>query len=429
MMMCYFLRCGAVGMLSTALFGTALAHAASVGIYAVRDLGVFSDVAGRSDGRPNAINNQGQIAAANVRSGSYRALLFGGAWTNLGTLGGSESLGSGLNSSSRVVGYSANSGGAQRAFLWTPGGADGVASNPQMKELGTFGGTSSAAFSINTSGQIAGYAQTAKNDHAFRYSGGAMTDIGSLLPNGLPNSYAFSINDLGHIAGTAYNNSYGSWHAFFYNGTTATDLGTFGGQNSSALAINNRGHIAGYYTTGAGYDRAFRYVGGSMTDLGTLGGDYSYALGINHSNVIVGGSFVNASNTVYRAFVCANNSLIDLNTQLDASGTGWTLVEARAINDLGQIVGVGNFAGASHGFLLTPMPKITGVKIKGSDVLVSFTSASGAPYTLLARTNLSSGSWSNQIKGITGNGGIVTATNTGAAALRRQFYRAILSLP
>jgi hypothetical protein len=47
----------------------------------------------------------------------------------------------------------------------------------------------------------------------------------------------------------------------------------------------------------------------------------------------------------------------DLNTLLDASGIGWSLREAFAINNAGQIVGLGrNPAGQDRGFLLTPVP-------------------------------------------------------------------------
>ena len=43
----------------------------------------------------------------------------------------------------------------------------------------------------------------------------------------------------------------------------------------------------------------------------------------------------------------------DLNTLLP-SGSGWTLLAATGINDLGQIVGYGTYDGNNQGFLLTP---------------------------------------------------------------------------
>jgi hypothetical protein len=48
--------------------------------------------------------------------------------------------------------------------------------------------------------------------------------------------------------------------------------------------------------------------------------------------------------------------MADLNNVIPV-GSNWTLQKATAINDLGQIVGIGiNPGGASHGFLLTPLP-------------------------------------------------------------------------
>ena len=327
--------------------------------YAVRDLGALSEISSPPQSRPNAINAVGQIAGANVLGGAYRALLYGGAWTNLGTLGGANSFGAGLNNSAQVVGYSSTAAGLDHAFLWTLGGSDGVPGNVQMKDLGTLGGNSSEAYAINQVGQVAGFAQTTKNDRAFRYSGGSMTDIGALLGSLLPNSYAYGINDAGHITGAAYNNNFTIPHAFFYNGAMAVDLGSFSNQGASGLAINNNDQIAGYSTTSDGFDHAFRYLAGTLTDLGTLGGNWSYATAINNSNVIVGGSFSDSGDSIYHAFVCPATTLVDLNTRLDSSGVGWVLVEARGINDIGQIIGVGTFAGADHAFLLNPLPQIT----------------------------------------------------------------------
>lgn len=343
----------------------AIASVLGVGaqVYSVKDLGLYSDLPSHEPpSRPNAINTSGRVAAANTITGAYRAWLYGGAWTNLGTLGGDESLALGINDSNRVVGYSANASGIKRGFLWTPGGTDGVAGNPQMKELGTLGGIESEASDISGIGQICGHAQVSGGDfHAFRYSSGTLTDIHS-LPSTLPHSFATGINDSGRISGIGYKSNFGNWEAFFYNGTNMVRLGTFGGANSSAMAINNSDQIAGFYTTSSGYDRAFRYVSGAMTELGTLGGHWSYANGINNSNVIVGGSYVDLTDTNFHAFVWATNVMTDLNTRLDATGAGWTLLEARAINDAGQIVGLGRFNSGNHFFLLTPVtpPLITG---------------------------------------------------------------------
>lgn len=332
---------------------------ASGQMYTLKDLGPVTDNVTPPVSGPRAINWLGQIAGMNVVAGSYRGLCYGGTWTNLGTLGGTDSYAAGINNSGTIVGYSLNGAGLDHAFLWTPGGIDGVPGNVQMKDLGTFGGDSSEAYAINQNGQITGFAQTNNNYHSFRYTAGVMSDIGARLGGSLPNSYGFGINDLGHVTGTAYNNSYSVAHAFFYNGTTAVDIGSLSGQGANGSAIDNNDQITGYSAANGGVDHAFRYANGVLTDLGTLGGNWSYGNGINNSNVIVGGSYIDAADSIYHAFATVGNSLSDLNSNLDSSGAGWVLVEARGINDAGQIVGVGTLGGVNHGFLLNPLPQIT----------------------------------------------------------------------
>ena len=63
--------------------------------------------------------------------------------------GGTQSAGYGINSTGEVVGYADNSGGYEQAFLY---------SNGSMQSLGTLGGTSSDAFGINSTGEVVGWA-------------------------------------------------------------------------------------------------------------------------------------------------------------------------------------------------------------------------------------------------------------------------------
>ena len=124
--------------------------------------------------------------------------------------------------------------------------------------------------------------------------------------------------------------------------------------------------------------------------------------------------------------------MTDLNLQLDSSGAGWVLTEARGINDSGQIVGTGTYGGANHIFLLTPAskvaaPTIVGMEVIGSDVLLQFTTVNLAAYSLQSRPDLAIGDWSMLINGIIGTGGIMTVTNNGGATLPHQFYRVTAS--
>src|SRR5262245_55715492 len=67
-----------------------------------------------------------------------------------------------------------------------------------------------------------------------------------------------------------------------------TDLGTLGGATSYAWDVNDAGHVAGYADTVSGASHAFLYKDGAMLDLGTLRGRTSRAFGINNQDQVVG---------------------------------------------------------------------------------------------------------------------------------------------
>lgn len=72
------------------------------------------------------------------------------------------------------------------------------------------------------------------------------------------------------------------------------NLGSLGGNSSSALGINTSGQVVGWSTTVSGQRHAFMYSNGLMTDLGTfIGGTTSEADAISDVGVVVGSSGIN----------------------------------------------------------------------------------------------------------------------------------------
>jgi len=243
-------------------------------------------------------------------------------------------------------------------------------SNYTFTDLGTLGGPSSIANDINTSGQVVGSADHAPSlEHAFIWTNGVMTDLGTLGgQGGWDRSAAASINDRGQVVGGAITAS-NVWHAFlvtpedtdadgtpdrWYRDTDADgindlmrDLGTLGGmQSSGATDINEAGQVVGGCLNTAGAERAFSWENGTMIDLGTLGGLQTGASAINDAGQVVGSSMVQNTG-INHAFLWQNGVMIDL-------GSDWyTSSSATDINAAGQVIG--NWGGyLSQGFLWTP---------------------------------------------------------------------------
>ena len=132
---------------------------------------------------------------------------------------------------------------------------------------------------------------------------------------------AFGINAAGDAVGCSEGAAGGSAiHAVLWpaSGGGPQDLDDPAStENSCALAINNLGQVVGYQDITSGGRNAFLW-------------DTSVSL-----------------------------ILQDLNGLIDDPGGEWLLLEARDINDAGQIVGIGLFNGAPLGFLLTGAPPYT----------------------------------------------------------------------
>ncbi|WP_165864397.1 DUF3466 family protein [Capsulimonas corticalis] len=306
---------------------------------------------------------------------------------DLGVLGTTRfSIPHSINQNGLVVGESDwVGGGAGKAFLYQ---------NGVMSDLSTAGSLKSIAYSINTTGQIVGYIEDSSgNTHPTLWQNGSAVTLN--YPG-----FAQAINYAGAIAGIYVDsgniNHASLWTPTSPNGVTGSVRSITTG-NGSANAVNHFYQVAGSFSVGSATHAFLWDATHGLKDLGDIGGfGQAYATGVSYSGSVTG-SFVGpvgGGNTGFHAFVWKptsangvtgsvqdlgigqaasinssgqivgvssnaaalwqNGVLTNLNTAIPA-GSGWTLYEADAISDVGQIVGAGSLnGGMSHAFLLTP---------------------------------------------------------------------------
>jgi len=164
----------------------------------------------------------------------------------------------------------------------------------------------------------------------------SVTDLGSLGGN---NSYAFAINNASKVTGYSYVFVSANWrHAYLWdsiNGMGNIHDTTFKHSYGFAISDANPPHIAGYLEPEGNISEFAAFVWDSddgTQNLGTLGGNSSQAWGVNDAGTVVGQS-VNATGET-RAFYWTNGGgMIDLGT------LGGDHSYAFAINNADTVVG------------------------------------------------------------------------------------------
>jgi probable HAF family extracellular repeat protein len=294
-------------------------------------------------------------AAATAAAASYYQV------TDLGTLNGDSCLSPGgmvspgrssfataFNDNGQAVGGScAFAGFFQRvihAFSWSGG---------TMTDIGTLGvGGSpdgSTAYGINDAGQIVGlnFMNVLSGGTAVVWSGGTITSLDTVLGGGF--SSAYDINNAGQIVGLrGVLPDTSSWSAFLYDtasGQVTTLPGIGGTFRTSAVAINDAGDVAGYGTAATNVFHAVRWSAQVPTDLGTLGGTHSFASGINGAGDVVGSSSM-PGDAGQHAFLYSGGVMQDLGT------LGGSFSWAAGINEAGLVVGSATtISGQGHAFI------------------------------------------------------------------------------
>jgi len=216
---------------------------------------------------------------------------------DLGTLGGEQSHANAINDRGHVVGWAetgeqtAEGVAIQRAFLWSS--EDGI------RDLGTLGGASSAAHDLSNRGDVVGSADGANSRYAFRWS----RDQGML--------------------------------------SLVEQTGYFSEFPSEALAINERGEIAGYRVVPGPMKRAVVWKDDDTRFVPRV--HDSRANDINEAGEAVGDG--DPPFTALIAFRWSRGRVSYPMRRDRRTGGCWS--EARGINNRGEVVGRA-CAGAIH---------------------------------------------------------------------------------
>ena len=253
----------------------------------------------------------------------------------------------------------------------------------KLIDVGTLGGPQSsfaeAQRVLNNNGVFVGWADTAISGypefcfnpgdgfyaHAFQRQDSVLTDLGT-LPGG-NSSQAVWVSANGLITGYSSNGQldplvfgFPEARAVLWREGQAVDLGTLGGNESIAGAVNSRGQVVGVALNGIGdpysfFDfvlcgsssgtqtRAFLWdPDNGMQDLGTLGtGNNAWATFVNEAGQVAGASYTNSIPNDTTGVPTIHPFLWDKkNGMRDLGSFGGTVVEnINRLNQRGQIVG------------------------------------------------------------------------------------------
>jgi len=302
----------------------------------------------------SAVNDSGQVVGrANYQQlplEIWRAFLWSPATgiQDLGTLY-FDSGATGVNNLGEVVGFSGDPGGASRAFLWSP--------SMGMVSLGTLGGDYSHAHGINDAQLVVGSTSTSGGTDSVPF---LWTQSSGMQPLDGVVGGAMAVNNSGQVVGfcCGYQDS---THAFVWSQESGfQDLGVLPGFDGSfASAISDNGQVVGTLLSYTKDWHAFRWTAAAgMQDIGDLGpGSYPPSVeGVNNSGLVTGTSALPSEH----AFVwTAAAGFQDLNILTKGFGSRKFLLDARAINNWGQIVAIGQVSTGIRTWLLTPIVSIS----------------------------------------------------------------------
>ena len=346
------------------------------------------------------LNQRGDVCGTSLAPNgmSEHAFLYSdGVLTDAHTGWDTYSWGDDLTDDRAVHGYSNVSNTILHAFRWEAGvvtdqhgGPHNYSRTMSANRLGDHGGLVNGFFGGFVT-RYRGYVD---------FGGPAITIIDTF---GGEESRTEDLNDRRQAVGMARDPN-GKLRAFLWQENNLIDLGDLGGGAAWARAINDSGtHVVGRSKVASRDFHAFVHEASGMRDLGTLGGLESEARGVNHLGWIVG--VADRADGLQRATLWIDDHAIDLDA-LVAQGTPWVLTGAHAINDLGQIVGTGQWNGVQRPYRLDPVY----MRPRHSPVLPSIAGMTSITYARGVTPSVPAELWASQTLG--------SSTSPCGAALR-----------
>lgn len=353
---CFTLILSVSGNVDTAL--------ADLTVHEIPPLGVMES------SKAYGINNAGVVCGKSYTTDDDdKAMTWtvGGGGVELPSLGTDTESGTwDINDSGQVSGFSRTDSNNRHGVRWN--------SNLSIVDLGTLEnqtthatGDESAAYGINTNGDVFGYAEIPNDEgdftpfHAVVYSdGNGLEDLGTLNTTVPEYQYGYSIayssNSTGSmIVGITYTNS-SNYKPFIYENDTMAELpvdATYEAGEWYATVVNDSDMIGGHVIVSGEGTFPYYWDEKSSTPVGiTMPVDFPNGeiYGINAAGLMVGIMW-NGDGSVEHAFVFdKDRGVRDLNDLIGTSG--WVLNYAREINDNGQVVGAGTLSSAIRGYML-----------------------------------------------------------------------------
>jgi probable HAF family extracellular repeat protein len=182
-----------------------------------------------------------------------------------------------LNNRAHVVGYLADGSG----FLWRDGA---------LTPLRHPAGDPVRPAAVNDRDEVAGvrFVDDWAPSRPFVWRNGTLRDFPTW--HGLSVGEAVDINNRGQVLVNLNAPDYSEQHALVWWRDRVTDLGSFGGTHTWAIAINDRGTVLGWSDDADGVLHPFLWQDGKMTDLapGSGGWGNSYVQDLNEAGDVVG---------------------------------------------------------------------------------------------------------------------------------------------